>query len=1178
MILLGLSGWCNHAQAQTPWSNLRTRVVPMPADWAPLDSLPIMPPLIMVSDSLSGRRLPLSLFQLSGTDWRSDTAALPPWCRPCGPLYVSYRVLPYPVTAYLSRIDTANAVQRRSGTDAIEFDYSPYETTSAPWETAGLFSNGTYTRGLTVGNNQNLVFNSALNLQLGGKLGNDLEIQAALSDNSIPLQPDGTTRQLQEFDRIYIRLSRRNVALTAGDFDLVRPQGYFSNYFKRLQGAMVEYQTPFTPGDTVSVRAAAAVSRGKFSRQIIIGQEGNQGPYRLQGAEGERFIIVLAGTEKVFIDGLLLRRGLDDDYVIDYNLGELSFTQRKLVTKDSRIIVEFEYAVQTFLRSTLAAQTEWKNDRGKVYFNLYSEQDGRTTEDLSPEERRRLAEVGDNLNDAFASGVDTIEAFDPDRVLYQYRDTVAFGVPQRILAYSTNPDSARYTARFTEVPMGQGNYIQVPTAANGRVYQWVEPNPLTGQQTGNFVPVVRLTAPEQRQLYALGGQVNTKNRGFARAELALSNRDLNRYSPLNDGDNLGAGIFASLNQPLLQGKNGWQLTTVANYEHASRQFLALNPYRPPEFVRDWNLGDTTRSSENLVRGGLVADKKDWGQVSYTYGGFFRQELYSGNRHFATLRFQRHGFELFAEGNFLQSTSPVENTRFSRPKVDFSKTFFKKDTASAKNMLLKLGVYGERERNERRSGTSDTLNMASFWYDLFKLYFQTPEQAGRIRWGGFASRRLDFFPTGNMFVQNTTGDELNVNGAWTARERPGNARQNLLWNITYRRLGINDPELTNLEAQETYLGRLDYNLSLWKNALSFTSGYEIGSGQSPRVEFSYLPVNPGEGQYTWIDRNQDSVLQVDEMEIAVFQDQASYVRVAVTSTDYVRTNNLVFNQNLRLEPRLIWIRPTNRAQKFLRRFATQNTWQINRRTFNGSDAVQPWNPFDNDLPDSALVTLNTTLRNVLFVNRADPAWDASIAQGDNRSRVLLTTGFESRRLFDYTLHGRVNLAKQWSAEGDIVRGERSSENEAFASRDYDIGYWSAGPKLTWLPLRSFRTVAQLTFRSSRNALGEKETAQQNNWNIEMTWNPQSQINDRGFRAATSLRARFTYADIRYSGDLNSAVAFAMLEGLQDGRNYLWGLSLDRQLSKFFQLSLNYEGRKTGETGMIHTGRAQVRAVF
>ena len=35
-----------------------------------------------------------------------------------------------------------------------------------------------------------------------------------------------------------------------------------------------------------------------------------------------------------------------------------------------------------------------------------------------------------------------------------------------------------------------------------------------------------------------------------------------------------------------------------------------------------------------------------------------------------------------------------------------------------------------------------------------------------------------------------------------------------------------------------------------------------------------------------------------------------------------------------------------------------------------------------LPDSALVTVAASIRNVLFVNRANPAWDASIAQGEN----------------------------------------------------------------------------------------------------------------------------------------------------------------------------------------------------
>ena len=95
---------------------------------------------------------------------------------------------------------------------------------------------------------------------------------------------------------------------------------------------------------------------------------------------------------------------------------------------------------------------------------------------------------------------------------------------------------------------------------------------------------------------------------------------------------------------------------------------------------------------------------------------------------------------------------------------------------------------------------------------------------------------------------------------------------------------------------------------------------------------------------------------------------------------------------------------------------------------------------------------------------------------------------------------------------------------------------------------------------------------------MTWNPSGKPNDAGFRAVTSIRARATYARIAYTGAANSAVAYAMLDGLQDGRNFLWSVNVDRQLSRSVQLSLNYEGRKTGENRMVHVGRAQVRAVF
>lgn len=1170
------------ATAQQPgeFSNMRTRTLPSGVPVHTPDTLTILLPLISVVDSVSAQPIDLQYFSLHNNRLLVDTAGLRSACNPCKTFRITYRVLPVNLSTKISRLDTAS-IRRNLRPDAIEFDYSPYEPATNPWAGGGVVSSGAYTRGLSFGNSQNLVFNSNLNLQLNGKLGNDLELRAALSDNSIPLQPDGTTRQLQEFDRIFIQLKKKNTVLTAGDYDLPRPAGYFSNYFKRLQGAMLEYQGGVKTSDTLRVRAAAAVSRGKFARQIIQGQEGNQGPYRLQGAEGERFIIVLAGTEKVFVDGQLLRRGLEDHYIVDYNLGEVTFTPRKLITKDSRVIIEFEYTVQTYLRSTLAANTAWSKQNSRIYFNFYSEQDSRNSggaQELSLEERRRLAETGDNLRNAFASGIDTLADFDPGRVLYKIQDTLVCGALTPVLIYSTNPDSARYAARFTEVPQGQGNYVLALTAANGRVLRWSPPDPLTCQPTGNFEPVVRLIAPELRQLYALGGEFQPFRGAQLRAEVALSNRDLNRYSPIDDGNNFGGATALGIRQNLFNGKQ-WQGRAYANYEYTDRAFLPLNPYRPAEFVRDWNT-DNTRDTvtEHLARGGFSVQNTGWGSGQYEFGAFRRQGVYNGARHFGQWRLQQRGFEFSGEINLLLTDGAIERTRFARPKLDFSKTFFKKDTA-AQRALIRVGLYAEREKNERRAAGVDTFSRAGLWYDLYRLYFQTPDQQAVWQIGGFLSQRNDFFPAGDLFRRNTVANEANLNGSWRSAPKTGPAiLQQFNWTFTYRTLRVTEPALSDQEPQNTYLGRLDYNLSAWKNAVNFTTGYEIGSGQSPKVEFTYLAVNPGEGQYTWVDRNRDSILQVDEMEIAVFQDQATYVRVAVTTADYIRTNNVLLNQNLRLEPRLLWINSTRRWRRILSRFSTQNTLQINRRTFAGVQGVSPWNPFQLVLPDSALVTVAASIRNVLFVNRANPAWDASIAQGENRSQVALTTGFERRRNTDWTLHGRLNLGKQWSADADASLTEKSSDNQAFASRDFLIRGWEAGPKLSWLPNRVFRIIFQFSLQNSRNELAGAEKAGQTNWNTELTWNPQGRQNTQGFRAATSLRAKATYTDINFTGQANTSVAFTMLEGLQDGKNFLWGLNLDRQLSKSLQLSLNYEGRKTGDNRVIHVGRAQVRAVF
>jgi hypothetical protein len=1174
---------CANATAQ--WGNLRTKTVDARRAVQDLDSLTVAPPLLFVVDSAGGCAIPARAYSVRNRQLLLDTAAVQRACAGARRLSVGYRVLPLDLGRATFRIDTATIKRVGSGSD-IAFDYSPFETgTGNPFAAPGVASTGTYTRGLAFGNSQNLVFNSNLNMQLEGKLGNDLLIRGALSDNSIPLQPDGTTRRLQEFDRIFIELERRGTILSAGDLDLVRPDGYFSNYFKRIQGAKLAL--PLTKRQP-AMSFGAGVSKGKFNRQIIQGEEGNQGPYRLQGAEGERFIIVLAGTEKVFADGQLLQRGQADDYVIDYNLGEVIFTPKKLITKDIRIIVEFEYAVQNYLRSTVTARAEWPTAKGRFWLNLYSEQDGLNATgnlDLTPEQRSLLAQAGDQLTDAFASGVDTLEQFEASRVLYRYRDTLTCGNTfARILEYSTDAEVARFAVRFSEVPAGQGNYVQAPNSANGRVYRWVAPDPLTCQPTGNFEPVVRLIPPEQRQLHTVGGEYQLAKNTRAYAELALSQRDLNRYSPLGNGDNLGGGGFLKIEQKWQ--KNGWKGTFDGNGELLSNHFLPLNPYRPAEFVRDWNTSTIINSSalptptaEQLVRVGGTVQRAGWGEGRYEFGAFQRGNVYDGQKHVARLAVQRNGWAMLGEWNELATVSPLERTRFSRPKFDIGKNIGQK----GKPAWAKLGIYGERERNARRNQASDTLQNNGFWYDMGRFYLQMPNTERNFYLAGHLSQRNDYAPARTQFAATTVANDANLNGHWNhggnkALKKPSPGA--LEWNLTYRKLRVLDSERTTQMPQNTYLGRVDYRFAALKNGITTTTGYEIGSGQTPRVEFNYLLVNAGEGAYTWVDRNRDSILQVDEMELAVFKDQATYVRVAVSTPQYLRTNNALFNQNLRIEPRLWMPAKLKGWRKALARTALQSTLQVSRRVLANAENVAPWNPFQLGVPDSVLVNTNATTRHVFFVNRANPRWETSLSYGDNRSRILVTTGFEERRLLDQVAHLRYSTGQRWSLELDGTNSLRTNQTEAFSARNYRIEGLEVAPKLTWVPARSFRLAGRYSWKNRQNTLETGEKAQQNDFNLELTWNPAAKAKaGKSFKAATSLRAKATVANINYTGTPNTPISFAMLEGLQNGRNLLWNLTLDRQLSKTIQLNLSYEGRRTGTAArVVHVARAQVRAAL
>jgi hypothetical protein len=189
-----------------------------------------------------------------------------------------------------------------------------------------------------------------MDMQISGKLSPDVSILASISDHNLPVQADGYTQTLQEFDKIYLQLNIKNHSIIrAGHLDLNDETTYFGRYQRRSMG--LQFLTSWEKnGNKTSVDVSGGVARSEFFRMRFQGIEGNQGPYRLTGKNGELFITIISGSEQVYIDGILMKRGENQDYIINYNTGEITFTSFRPIYKQNFINVSYNYTNRNYTR------------------------------------------------------------------------------------------------------------------------------------------------------------------------------------------------------------------------------------------------------------------------------------------------------------------------------------------------------------------------------------------------------------------------------------------------------------------------------------------------------------------------------------------------------------------------------------------------------------------------------------------------------------------------------------------------------------------------------------------------------------------------------------------------------------------------------------------------------------
>ncbi|WP_146194153.1 hypothetical protein [Brumimicrobium oceani] len=1062
-------------------------------------------------------------------------------------LQLRYRVFSIDFQKPYQTIDTSMIYQNKG--EVADFFYSYEEKPLNFFSDGGIKKSGSISRGISFGNSQDLSVNSTLNLQLSGEISNNMNILATVTDDNLPIQPDGNTNQIQEFDQVFIQLYGKEYKIIAGDFWLKKPTGYFMNYNKRAQGLYGQYSW----GDEKNkwtAQGAGALSKGKFARNEIQGMEGSQGPYRLKGNENEPFIMVLSGTEKVYLDGKLLERGQEYDYVINYNSAEIIFTPRNQITKDVRIVVEFQYTDQNYARSLFQASINYESKKFDFWLNMYSEQDAKNQslqQKLSTKDKLLLSKIGDTLELARTQSIDSVGFLD-NQVTYKLMDSLGI---DSVLVYSVSPDSAFYRATFTNVGVGNGNYIFDRFTAVGRVYKWVAP--IGGVPQGDFEPSRLIVTPKKNAMISAGMNYRFNEKWKMMTEMSTSNNDINTFSRLNSEDNRAFGNKTTIDG-LFHLRNDttskWLVSTGLDFEFRTKYFKEIERYRGVEFDRDWNVRNMQYQGQEVlahVSGGIK--HKDFGGVELKAQNYTLGEDYQGNRAQVLGDWSRKGFNASLDGSYLSANADGENT-YLRHKSKISQEFGK----------IKIGFEDDHELNQFELGDTLLRTNSYQWYD-WKVFLANADTL-QNKFTVFYRERYDWKSDSTRLKSAAKGRSVGADYNWVTNET-----STLTTLVSYRTLEIKDEQLIDQQPENTFLGRIDYRLNLWKNALTASTFYEVGSGLELKREFLYIEVNAGQGVYTWIDYNNDGVKDLNEFEVAQYQDQAKYIRVFTPSDEYVRTYSNEFNQTLFWRPERIW-KSKGKVLKLLSRFSNQARFRVNRKMANQS--VRTYNPLDRNIEDSSLISFNSTIRNTVFFNRTNPIFAADYTYSETGSKTLLASGFDARDIRFNALNFRWNLWRKFTINLEAEEGLKSSRADYTSGRDFSIQYHKVQPELVFQPSTTFRLSLNARYEEKRNdAEFGGESAFIGDVGLGLKWN---QI-EKG-----SLNAEVKIVSINYTGPQNSALAYEMLESLKPGRNYTWNVNYQRNLSKNLQISLQYNGRQSEESKTIHSGGVEVRAFF
>ncbi|MBK7497924.1 MAG: hypothetical protein IPI19_02175 [Ignavibacteriales bacterium] len=1009
---------------------------------------------------------------------------------------------------------------------------------------------GTIVRGFTVGTTKDFSLNSGLRLQLSGRISEDIEIVAALTDENTPIQPEGNTESLEELDKVFIQVKHPNVVGTFGDYQVKQRYGEFGVIDRKLQGLMGEFSF-----EDVNGYVSVANSRGKFNTNSFNGSDGVQGPYRLSGLNNERDIIIIAGTEKVFLDGIEIKRGENNDYTIEYSNATITFTPNRLITSASRINVDFEYSDRQFARSFFGTGTSTKFFNNKLqvkaqYMREGDDQDSPIDISLSEDDKNILSLAGDSRNKAVKTGVKLAE---PDslgivRGIYTKVDTTFNSIDFSYYVYNPGDSLSLYNVSFSYVGEGKGDY----TRQSLGYYSFV------GIGNGSYLPVLFLPLPQLKQMGNIVVDVNPFENVTLSLEYAGSLWDKNRLSALDDGDNYGYARNISLKVAPTQIMLGDLDFGKAGLTYRDRfiqgKFTSLDRYDEVEFNRNYNTSTQTENQDESLREiGVLLQPIQELTLNSTAGFLRKGDVFSSDRFNNILRFSDSKiYNVEYNLDYVKTTNLTLKSNWLRHKGNAFYTIWQ----------LKPGFEFLAEDKQDKPSQKDSIISGSLKYFEYSPYLELMELSGFRMFTKF-SLRDDYLPSNGIMVNesksNTYSLEMNYNGI---RE----VNTNLV--LTFRDKRYQEEFKTKgFLDNETVLIRSRTKFIFWDRLMNGDFYYEVSTQKSAKLQKVFVRVEQGTGNYIYLgDLNNNGIAEENEFEPTLFD--GDYVQVTLPTDELFPVIDLKTSTRWKINfSELVDVKTL--LGKIVSPISSETYWRIEE---NSRDSI-----YTNIylLKLSTFQNENTTIRGSNYIQQ-----DLFLFENDQElsfrfrftQRTALNeynSGYEEFYNRERSLRIKFKMVKEISNQTDLINQIDNVNAPENSNRIRQINSNNITSEFSYRPDKNIEVGFRIKAGRSEDTHPTTPTI------IDLN----SQLLRFNFSFLGTGRLRIEIErDELVTNTTENSIPYELTNGNQIGKNYYWRLNFDYKLLSFLQTTISYDGRVQGANRVVHTARAEARAFF